>query len=177
MAAWCWLKYHGFMCWRPLIALAILVIVATTFVFGTSGQLPEAVATHFGTGNHADAWMTRVGYRWTMLFFLVAFPLLIAFLVGFLPRLFPRGTNIPNRDHWLAPERQAASMRFLFAHGCWLGCLNVLMIAGVHYTILEAHRSAPPILPLSLFLMMMGGFLLGVVVWIGVLFRRFRKPK
>jgi uncharacterized membrane protein len=176
MAAWCLLKYHGFMRWHPPIALVILIIAAAVFVFITAAQLPDPVATHFGAGSRADAWMTRDGYRLYVIVFLVAFPTMVALLIGFLPRLFPRWTNIPNRDYWLAPERQAASMRFLFAHGYWLGCLIVLMIAGVHYAILEAHRRVPPMLPLAIFLPMMGGFLLGVAIWIGVLYRRFRKP-
>jgi uncharacterized membrane protein len=160
----------------PPIVLAIFIIAATMFVYTSTERLPDLIATHFGAGNRADAWVTRDDYRLTLIAILVAFPMLMALLMGFLPRRFPRWTNIPNREYWLAPERQTESVRFLFAHGCWLGCLIVLMIVGAHYAILAAHRSAPPMLPLAVFLPMIVGFLLSVVVWIGIFYWRFRRP-
>jgi uncharacterized membrane protein len=158
------------------LALIICLAAAATLVLATLPQLPDPVATHFGSGQRADGWMSRNSYRLYMLSFTLGFPTLMALLIGGLPRAFPRWTNIPHRDYWLAPARRGRTFDFLLNHGCRLGCLMTVMIAGLHYTIVVAHRSTPPTLPLALFLPLLGLFALGFVIWINALYRRFRRP-
>ena len=162
---------------RPFVILVVLAVVGTLFVLLTIEQLPERVASHFGSDDDPDGWMTRASYIVFILSFLLVYPVLIAFLIGFLPRIKPDWVNFPNRDYWLAPERREESLKFLSAHGYWFGCLLLLLVIGVHYAILMANRSDTPTLPLGIFIPLLAGFLSGFMVWLVVILRRFRKPR
>jgi hypothetical protein len=162
----------------PCVLFVLLLIGSAGFLVGSIGEFPEHVATHFGWGGRADGWMTREGYLAWMLTFGVAFPVLVTAMVGLLPRAWPGSAfvNVPNREHWFAPERRAESFAYLGRHACWLGCLIVLMVAGVHALILRSHESTPPTLPLAPFLALLIGFVVAVGVWILMLHRRFHRP-
>lgn len=162
----------------PCILFVLVLVGSAGSLVATTGGLPDRVAAHFGAGGEADAWMTREGYLMWMLAFGVAFPAVITALVGLLPRAWPglAFVNLPNRDHWFAPERRAESLAYLGRHACWLGCLMVLMAMGVHALILRAHETAPPSLPLVPFLALLIGFVLGVGAWILVMYRKFHRP-
>jgi uncharacterized membrane protein len=161
----------------PCIAFAVLLVAAAALLFATTGALPDRVPTNFGAGGAPNAWMTRSGYTAYMLAFTVGLPLLVTAAIGVLPRLVPRLVNLPHREHWLAPERRTASLAFLARHACLLGCLMVLLAAGVHWLILRATRAAPPRLEEGLFLWMLGAFLAALAVWMVALYRRFPRPK
>lgn len=163
----------------PCVLFVLLLIGSAGYLVATVGAFPDQVATHFGVGGHPDAWMTREGYLAWILMFGIAFPVLVSAMVGLLPRAWPGAAfvNLPNRDHWFAPERRTESFAYLGRHACWLGCLIVLMVAGVHALILRAHDTTPPSLPTVPFLALLGGFLLALGVWILVLYRRFHRPK
>ena len=156
-------------------ALMYLTVFAVVFVIYTTGYLPDTVATHFDGMNRANGWMSRQGYLLFTLGFVIGIPALIGFSVGALPRRFPQWTNVPNRDYWFAPERREESLRYLNAHGKRLGCLIVMMMLGIHYTILVANHTRPPTLPLSTFTSILIGFSLALVWWIVRLYRRFPK--
>ena len=162
---------------RSLITLICLIIFAVVYIVYTTADLPDTVATHFGAHNQANGWMSRNGYLLFTLALLLGMPTFINVCVGILPGKIPRWTNIPNRDYWLAPERLEASVGFLAAHGKWLGCLMVAMITAMHYIILTANRTEPAILPMTMFLLLIGSFLLGVFIWVAVLYQRFMKKE
>jgi uncharacterized membrane protein len=159
----------------PLVALVCLIVFAVVFVIYTTAYLPDRVATHFSGDNQADGWMSRDGYLLFVLAFLVGAPLLLSLGIGTLTRRFPQWTNVPHRDYWLAPLRRDASLQFLTAHGKRLGCLVVMLMVGMHYTLLLAHHSQPPRLPVSTFSSILFGFVLALVWWIVRLYRRFAK--
>jgi hypothetical protein len=162
--------------WSPLIVLLGLILAAAWHIDATVALLPASIATHFAGGGWPNGWMTRAGYRTFMLLFVTVLPLFMVAMAGGLPRLFPGATNIPNRHHWMAPERREATLDFLAAHACWLGCLIVLFILGTHALLLQANHSVPVRLPTRAFFGMLAGFVVGLLVWILILVRRFRRP-
>jgi hypothetical protein len=151
-----------------------LLAGAAAFVWGTSGKLPDRVATHFGPDGRADAFMTRDAHRVFTLGFIVGIPLLVVTMVGVLPRWTSRFTNIPHRRHWFAPERRDDTLVFLTEHALRVGCLLVALQVGVHWLVLQANTDAPPRLALVPFLVLLGGFVAGIVWWIASLRARFR---
>ena len=158
-------------------ALFVLLLIASAgYLVATIGAFPDRVATNFGSDGAPNAWMTQEGYLTWMIAFGIVFPAIVAALVGLAPRAWPRLVNLPNRDHWLAPERREASLAYLGRHACWLGCLMVLMADGVHALVLRAHDVDPPTLPLVPFVALLASFLLAVGAWIVVLRRRFHRP-
>ncbi len=158
-----------------LVALTCLTVFAVVFVIYTTRYLPDRVATHFGAGNLANGWMSRNFYLLFMLSFMIGISAFVSFVVGTLPRKFPQWTNVPNRDYWLSAERRDESLDYLNAHGKRLGCLIVMMMLGMHYTILLANHTRPPTLPLPIFSSILIGFSLALVWWIVRLYRRFPK--
>jgi hypothetical protein len=159
-----------------LVALICLNVFAAVFIVYTGRYLPETIATHFGADNRANGWMSRNGYLLFVLCFTVGVSTLVSFVVSTLPRKFPQWTNVPNRDYWLSDERRAESVRFLSAHGKRLACLMVMMMLGMHYTILLANHMRPPMLPVAIFSSVLIGFALALLWWVVRLYRRFPKP-
>jgi len=160
-----------------LVVLVCLTVFAVAFVIYTTRYLPETVATHFGAGNQANGWMSRDFYLLFMLSFMIGVSSFVSLAVGTLPRKFPQWTNVPNRDYWLSVERRDESLKYLNAHGKRLGCLIVMMMLGMHYTILIANHMRPPMLPVSTFSSVLFGFVLALIWWIVRLYRRFPMPK
>jgi uncharacterized membrane protein len=158
-----------------LVFIALLFLGAG-FVLSTTTALPDRVASHFGAEGLANGYMTRAGYRWFMLFFTVGFPAFVVLTIGWLPRLIPQYTNIPNRDYWLAPERRAQAFDFLTAHALWFGCLLVLFICSIHWRVVQANTQQPPQLANGPFFLSLGLFLAALAVWVVSLYRRFRTP-
>ncbi len=160
-----------------LVSLLCLTVFAVVFITYTTRSLPDIVATHFGANNRADGWMTRNGYLAFMFCFLIGVPGFVSLIVGFMPRKFPQWTNVPNRDYWLAGERREESLVFLSAHGMRLACMIVMMMLGMHYTILLANHTQPPALPISIFSSIILGFAIALIWWVVRLYRRFPKKE
>ena len=147
---------------------------AATYIVTTTSALPERVASHFGPGNAANAFMTRDGYLMFMLAFAVVLPAFAAAMIGLLPRMRTNSINIPHKAWWLDPKRRDETLNALSAHGAWLGSLIALFIAALHYVLIVANRSTPPQLPADLFVMLLVGFVAAIVLWAGALWLRFR---
>src|SRR5215813_8923472 len=92
------------------ILFAAVLIAVAWFIMTTTEHLSETVATHFGSGFLANGWMQREGYLTFSLTFATVLPAIVAGIVGWLPRIFPRYVNIPHRDYWLEPERRASTL-------------------------------------------------------------------
>ena len=84
--------------------------------------------------------------------------------------------NIPNREFWLAPERRAETISFVFRHSLWLACGTVAFVTGVHLLIVQANRQIPPQLPLAPILAWAGCLIVGIAVWAVLMFRHFKRP-
>jgi len=156
-----------------MLFAAVLIAVAW-FIVTTTGQLGDTVATHFGAGFLANGWMQRGEYLATSLTFATVLPAIVAGIVGWLPRIFPRYVNIPHRDYWLAPERSAATLETIAVRALLLGALLSFFMGGVHWLIVQANAVAPPRLPAQLFWMMLIAFLTAFAFWIWAIWSRFR---
>ena len=160
-----------------LVLFVTLLIAGVAFIVGTIGQLPPRVASHFGVAGQSNAWMTRDNYLLFILGFATLFPLFIVASLAWLPHVMSRGIKLPNRDYWLAPPRRGETLATLESFGGWLGCLLILFIAALHYTILEANTSVPPQMPASLLWSVLGLFIAATVAWQALFYLRFRTPR
>jgi uncharacterized membrane protein len=154
-----------------LVTLICLMVFSITFVIYTSYYLPGTVATHFNFNNEPDGWMTRDRYVLLILMLVVSVPTIIG--IGPLSQKYPHLINIPNGDYWLAPERLDESLDFLVAHAYRLGRLLMVLMTALHYLVLLANRTEPPILPESWFMAISAGFIFALIMWVIALYRRF----
>jgi uncharacterized membrane protein len=157
----------------PAIILSLLCLGFLGFLAWSTPQLPERVATHFGLNGTPNGWMTRSSAIVFMGGFGLGLPLFMVVL-SWAARFLPVSTfNIPNREYWLAPERRDATYAFFSRYLLWLACLVVCFMAGLHWLTIQANNSNPVRMPNDLFLTILGGFLVGMAVWIVNFLRHF----
>jgi uncharacterized membrane protein len=157
-----------------LLLFLALLLVSTFFALNSLGDLPEEVATHFSADGVADAWTKRDHYRLFILLLLVGLPLLLILLVAGLPRYTNGNGQIPNCEYWFAPERRHLTESFLISHACWLGCLTVAVVYGIHISILRANAITPPVLATNRLITMLVVYLCGLVWWTAAFLRHFK---
>ena len=159
----------------PLL-LALLVAAALAIVLATSASLPATIATHFASGGRANGFMTRVGYQLFYGALIVFLPALVYAGLAWLPARFPHLVNLPNRDYWLAKPRLESALASLRVFGVALAALIVAMLVAVHLLILEAHERTPATLAEDPFIGLVASFLIVIVIFVILLYVRFRAP-
>jgi uncharacterized membrane protein len=160
----------------PGILLILLSIAFVGFLFWSAQQLPEQVATRFGFDGRPVKWMNRSAAITLMAGFGLGLPVLMV-LISFLVRVLPASSiNVPNREHWLAPERRDQTYSFIVRKMLWLSCLLVCFMAGFHWIVLQANKSIPVQMPTNLLLTAFGVYLACMAVWIVTFVRHFLRP-
>jgi serine/threonine-protein kinase len=140
-------------------------------------RLPERIATHFDGAGRPNGWMTRAGLG-SFDFRFLAFVLAVVIGSALLIRVLPvKLINIPNRDHWFAPERRRQSHARLLGHMLWFACLMVAFLIGVnHLVFLTNLQPAGARLSGTGMVALLVSFLAVLVVWTVRLYRLFPKP-
>ena len=123
---------------RNLFALTYFASVVS--VVGSLGDLPERVASSFGGGGAAQAFMTRTMYGALFTSFSVIVPLGLVAAFVWLPRRFSGFVNVPMREAWLAPEFRVELFRRLGLAGYLTGGSAALFFAAMHALLVEALR-------------------------------------
>ena len=159
----------------PLFLVA-LVVAAVAIVVGTSSSLPESVATHFGSGGHANGFMTRTGYQLFYGSLIILMTVVVYVATAWLPARNPTLVNVPNRAYWLDPARREAALRAIRTFGVALAIALVVLLVAIHLLILEAHERTPATLDEGTFFGVLGGFVVVLAVLIALLYVRFRAP-
>jgi hypothetical protein len=159
------------------LCLTAAVIASGAFIAATVPQLPAHVSSHFVSDGRANGWMTRDAYLTSTLAMAVLLPMAVAGLLSVVPRVGRRGLSIPHRDYWFASDRRDKTAATLGVFACWLGVMLAIFFAAIHYTILEANASVPARLPAMLFFVVMACFFAAMLLWVGALHVRFRKPR
>ena len=163
---------------RYLLPLFVVLLSgAVVFIIATSASLPERVASHFVRGGEANGWMPRASYIAFILGVAVLLPLILVVLMAWLPRGFPRAVNLPNRDYWLDSERRDATLASLSAFALSFGSVLSVLIAGLHWAVVHANASQPPVLAESTVNSLLAAFAIAIGVWILAWYLRFRRPR
>lgn len=160
----------------PWPSLILVLALAGGFVLYTAGALPAVVASHFVAGGAADGFMPHDAYVTLMLAVTVGLPLLLAALTGLTRFLPPERINLPHRDYWLAPEREAQTLAYLASRGAGFAKLLAIFLAFVHWLVVRANSAQPPHFPEALFFaglaVFVAALLLGLAGFVGHFSRR-----
>ena len=154
-----------------LLAACVLLLVRS------SAALPDNVAIHFNAKNDADAWVARDQYRFLMLLALIGLPILLVWVMAWLPRLTGGKGQIPDHEYWFANDRRRDTERFLVGHACWLATITVAVIYGAHILIQRANAVMPATLASDQLLTMLLVYVCGLGWWITSFLRHFEKTK
>src|SRR5262245_32560841 len=95
------------------------------------GALPDVVASHFGARGVANGYMSREGF---VGFYtgLVVFLSVVFWGTSRLLRSIPAQLiNVPNKDYWFAPEREADSRTWLARELLAFGLVVVLFVVAI----------------------------------------------
>lgn len=156
-----------------LTVWSLLILGAVSDLVWHYPRLPERVASHFDAAGRADGWSSRSEYLTTWLWSLGLVALLIPAL-QWLMRVVPaRYINMPRRNYWLAPEREACTRQ---AMSQWIFLLGVVLwgtMAFLHHLTLRANLGPEPHLGSWPFVIL-GANLLALTVLILAMLRRFR---
>jgi uncharacterized membrane protein len=155
-------------------ATLLLIACAAVYVGLSSRSLPALVATHFDVAGRANGYLPRAPYIAIMLLITVVVPLLVVIIPN---RAFSHPEvriNLPNRDYWLAPERRAATVRFLTRQTSMFAWLVVVFLGYTQWLVVRANTLTPPAFDSRAFLTGLALFLVCTLFWIVRLLRRFR---
>ncbi|HXD44343.1 MAG TPA: hypothetical protein VN655_04340 [Pseudolabrys sp.] len=158
-----------------LLLFLALLPVSSFFALTKINELPGKIAIHFDVSGAPDAWIDRDYYRILVIGSLIALPLLIVWLMGWLPRLIDGKGQVPNSEYWFAQERRPSTESFLIGHASWLGCFSVAVIYGVHVLIAGANLVNPPHLDSDRLITVLVIYLVGLSWWIATFMRRFQR--
>jgi uncharacterized membrane protein len=156
------------------VATLVLVVCAAAFICLSSRSLPTLVAAHFDAAGRPNGYLAREPYIAILLLITVLVPLLVVVIPH---RAFSHPDarlNLPNRDYWLAPERRAATVRFLSRQTSLFAWLVVVFLCYTQWLVVRANALTPPSLDSRAFLGGLALFLVCTLLWIVRLVRRFR---
>ena len=158
----------------PILFLSLALVVIAQ-AFWQHDRLPERVATHFNPDGQADGWMTRDNQTKAHLGLVLFIAAMIEGLARLGPRLPDGLVNLPHRDHWLAPERRAATHAWLAGLTRLIGCVLMLFFLALFHLVYRANLSGTPMLPAPAGLLV-GGLLTTIGLLIAGVFLRFARP-
>lgn len=161
----------------PRILLYGLLLVAGLFIWRSAELLmPPQIASHFGPSGVANAFMPRDGYVHFMLLIGVIVPGALAEVIGLAGQI-GGSLKIPNKNYWMAPERRDQSLAWMSAHARWFACLLSGFICYVHWLVIAANRTQPPVLAPEKIIPALVVFVLSTLAWGLSLQLRFRRPR
>jgi hypothetical protein len=150
--------------------------VGVALVALTLGRFPEPLAVHFGARGSPNGWAGHGWYLGTLALIGLVLPLGIVALVSRLSAAHPETLNVPGKEYWFHPARRAGGIRRVTDRMWWLACLMLAFAIAIHFLLLAANAATPPRLPTAPFIMLLAGFLLGLVWWVRSLDAAMRPP-
>lgn len=110
----------------------------------------QVVASHFNFTGRPDGWMTRSQFLSWAVLVEIGFPLFfiaVGFGIRFLPVNRFTFKNIPNREHWLAPERREEMFNCIFRNYLWMACFAALHMLAIQFLMIYANHQTPQHFP------------------------------
>lgn len=140
-------------------------------------QLPDTMSSHFNGAGAPNGFQSKAGFFLLFTVMMGAVGLVMAFGVPALVASRPEITNLPNKEHWLAPERRPATLAFLTGHFTWFGCAILLLGNVILNMVVEFHIRHQAAFPSAQFTAVLAVFLAFVALWMLRLYSRLGRPR
>lgn len=123
------------------LVLALLAMAAVAQYFYYMPLMSENMTTQFGSSSGRSSQTS-----FTLQYFPVMGGISALFLgiLWLIPKLPERYINLPNKEHWLAPERRAATLESLGTHMLWMHNATLAFLIVVFYAIFRANLHGSP---------------------------------
>lgn len=159
----------------PRMLYSLLILVCFLMMAYYYPQMPRRMASHFAADGRANGWQSREAF-FVLMILVSASSAVVCFLA---PRQIAAKANarinLPNRDYWLAPERREETMRFIAATMAWFGCGILFVLISGTFLALQANLAPDHRFNSQALLVVLGGFLAGLVSLLVRLVRHFQK--
>jgi uncharacterized membrane protein len=159
----------------PRFLYAFLILVCLLMMAHYYPQMPERMASHFAADGRANGWQSR-GAFFVLMILVCSTSAVVCFLA---PRQIAARANarinLPHRDYWLAPERREETMRFISATMGWFACGILFVLISGTFLALQANLAPDRRFHSEAMLVVLGGFLFGLLGLLVRLVRHFRK--
>lgn len=157
----------------PKSLFVLLAVFASVYFWTNYAQLPDVVASHFNARGVPNGWQSK-----QMFFAFFAGAVALASFVAFgIPRIISKVPieliNLPNKQYWLAPARQAETRAFFERSFAWFGCAVLVVITtAINYAIGRNLQPQPQLDP-PVLIYVLAGFFLFTILWSIRLFAHF----
>jgi uncharacterized membrane protein len=139
-------------------------------------QLPERVATHFGIDGKPNDWMSRSASTIVFLALQLGVPVFMLAMTSLAARMPVSMVSIPNREYWLHPERQGATMAHMWLMMTWIAVFTSLFMTVIGHLTFMANKTGNG-LNLPLFLSGLIAYLIAVFTIASRSMWHFRMPR
>ena len=112
-----------------------------------------------------------------MLFAACVVPWLAVLQINFALRRPNARINMPNRDHWLAPERRGATIAYITKWFTIFPLMISLVMAAVHWLVVQANTTSPPHIAEGSIMLILAATLATTLVWLAMFYVRFGDGK
>jgi uncharacterized membrane protein len=160
---------------RAVVTFCMVLLVLFVLTLISMPQVPNPIAVHFDSTNAPDHWVSRDFYRGVILLNIVGAPLLLFWLMGWIPRFTGGKGQVPESDYWFDRVRRKQTYDFLLQHASWLGTMTAAVIYVIHVLILQANVTQPPQLSSNRLITAILFYVCGLAWWTSTFFRHFRK--
>jgi uncharacterized membrane protein len=159
-----------------LIVLGGVLLAAVGDLLWLYPHLPAQIATKFNAAGTAIEWSAKEGFlafHVCLLCLLIGMALAGRYLVPLIP---PHLVNVPRRDYWLAPERQAFTRRRIGELVLGICTTNLAFVTVLTHLTLRANLATPPMLGREQFYLVGGLFVVFAILIVPevLFFRKLR---
>jgi uncharacterized membrane protein len=123
----------------PLTVMLLLAAVAAAQLVHYYPKLPDTVATHFGPSGQADGWSGKAVFFLTYAAIEAAIAIAGFAMAFFGDRIPDSFLSMPNRDHWLSPERREKSLTFFWTQTVWIEVMTLAFLIVVAEFVFRAN--------------------------------------
>jgi uncharacterized membrane protein len=159
----------------PASIFVFLTLLAALQGYYYASQLPDVLASHFGSGGRPNGWQSQTGFFSLELVVVV----MAAFFAFGVPRIIARVplslVNVPNKEWWFGPQRRDSTQAFFRVQFGWFGCALLGFLLFVNELVFRANLASPRRLNGTAFTIAMLTFLAFVAIWTLRLIGHFAK--
>jgi uncharacterized membrane protein len=153
------------------IFVALLVVAAVQAAVYYP-QMPDVLASHFGSGGQPNGWMSKGVFFAIHLGIMAILAGSFLLLPGRLRFFSDKTWSIPNKHYWLAPERREETMLHIQDQTTWCGVVTAAFIILVIQLAIDANLNPPPALSSAVGWLVIAYFIY-IALWLYRLFRRY----
>ncbi|MBD3274702.1 MAG: DUF1648 domain-containing protein [Candidatus Marinimicrobia bacterium] len=117
----------------------LMVAISFAHLFIYYPDLPDTVAIHFGISGEPDNWADKTGYLAFEIGLLTFLTLIFVGIAESIKKFPPGLFNIPNKEYWLAGERQHETAKTIKNLLYWVGNITLFLLLYMNHQLVQVN--------------------------------------